>query len=362
MFQFFPPSRKRSRIFPFHGLIAPATFFCISAFLCQFLDIAMVSAAENKEKSWIKRKLESIDERQRKLSTHVSTTAEWMDSFFDNEIKIEEYNKSRIKLSLKGAIEEGRGFESNVGTGLRFVLPGLEQRVSVALSGATDEEGATAVDSNPDERKVNAPSGDKEGFNAALRYMLFDELLTNLRLDGGLRFHGFNIEPFSGIRFRRTFPLHLWEIRFTQRAYWYGDTGVEINSQLDLDRKIAGTNLLRFTPKVSWYKKKQGLFYGMTATYFQHLNENHAFQYKTFIKFVTHPDDVAPNGENRSSDSSERNVVDDGGLEVIYRHRLHKHWLYGEAAIWARFPRDRDYERTLGLYYKIDVFFGYMTE
>ena len=293
------------------------------------------------EQSWTGKKLEKLEEKQEEISHRVTKAARKIDSFFSDERHENEENKTRLKLSAKASGEEGRGKEANFGLDLRLVLPALERRVSLAVNSVTEDDNTPDADS-PEQTGSKAPSAEKKGVNAALRYLVIDDILNNLRVDGGLRFHGITPEPFAGVRFRKTLPFNLWEIRYTQRVYWYRDTGAEANARLDFEKVFRTNDLFRLAPEGSWYEDKDGFFYGVTATYYQQINKDHSLQYESFAWLITEP-----------------NELDDIGLKTSYRHRIYKRWLFGEVSVWAKFPRDRDYRRTLGAFYKIDVYFGY---
>ncbi|MFP4390267.1 MAG: hypothetical protein ACLFPR_15135, partial [Desulfococcaceae bacterium] len=157
------------------------------------------------------------------VSRRLLSTAQWLDSFFDDERYESEVNRTRLRLSLETGLVDAEGFEFDANTRLRIVLPELENRLSFEISGDTREDlrdrpsGVTGLEEVDDE--------DDGALTAGFRYLVRGTDRLNLGLSSGVRIRDLRPVLFAEPRQRLTFDYDPWVLRFTQRVRWFTDEG-----------------------------------------------------------------------------------------------------------------------------------------
>jgi hypothetical protein len=282
-------------------------------------------------------------ERQQDVSDQVTATAMWIDSFFDDPRVKREKNQTRWSFTLDGSVEEGKGIETSFANELRLLLPTAEKRGQIYFSALSDDKREPlALSSETGPSVVRRPGDQNKGVTAGVGFFVQDLDERTVRLDGGAYFVALTPRFYGGVTSRMTWVAHLWEIRFTQKIHWYQETAFEAHAAVDVDRDMGKGRLLRFSTQTSWYDDRPGFFYGQVVNWFSLLGPNEAVQYDAFIWFSSTP----------------YHKLDDQGIRFAYRRRLTGTWLYGELATWMRFPRERDFQRTVGGLARIDLYFG----
>lgn len=292
---------------------------------------------------WARGQIERYEPEQETLSQTITQTAVWLDSFFNTDRNIDEENTTRFRLGYEQSFEDGSGFDVALNLDLRLMLPSVERRWGIYLN-------SLGEDLKPRDSELAASRGSvspvekEKGFETGLRYVLSQTDWLHASGFGGLRFHGVRPETYLGVRTRQARPNEWGAISFAQRIIWFQDTAFEANATVDFDYKVTDTSMIRFSPQVSGYSSvaMPGVYYGAPINYFIRLSDNDAIDYQAFIWLSTSPN----------------NHIDDQGGRVVYRRRLYKSWIFGESAVWVRFPKEREYQQTAGILFKLDTYFG----
>ncbi len=274
------------------------------------------------------------------ISRRFLSTAEWLDSFFDDERFKSEENRSRMRLYFKNSLIDAEGADIDVHARLRIVLPELEERLSFEVSGDTRDKFEEDPIRSPVDRETY--DRDENGLTAGLRYLVRGTDRLNLQLSSGLRIRDyvpvFYLEPRH--RFTRNFVP--WTLRLTQRVRWYSDDGWEPRSRIDLERMIFQA-FFRSTAEVKWYERKTGIFYNIDFAVSRPLNLQSAVELQWNNRFETRP----------------RHRLDTTYFQLRYRQRIWREWLSFEIAPQLAFPEDRDFHPTLGIFFSLNAVFGY---
>jgi hypothetical protein len=277
-----------------------------------------------------------VDAIHRNISRRILSTAQWLDSFFDDERFESEENRSRMRISFENRLLDAEGLDSDVRTRLRIVLPELEERLAFEISGDTGDSFR-----NVPSREVEDP--DESGLTAGFRYLIRGTDRFNLHLSTGLRIRDaapvFYLEP----RHRFTQDLEPWILRFTQRLRWYSDEGWEPRSRVDLERLIWGDFFFRSTAEVKWLEREPGVFYDLDASVSRVLDSVSAAELLWGNRFETRP----------------RHRLERSFLQFRYRRRIWRDWLSFEIGPELAFPEDRDFHPSLGAFLNVHVVFGY---
>ena len=282
-----------------------------------------------------------VDRFHKRISRRLLSTAEWLDSFFDDERYESEVNETRLRLSLEGSLIDAEGMDFDANTRLRIVLPELENRLSIEISGDTREElrerrtGVTGVDDIEDE--------DDGRFRAGIRYLVRSTDRLNLGLSTGLRIRDLRPVLYVEPRHRLTLDYDPWMLRFTQRVRWFTDEGWDIRSQTDMERMVLGDFFFRSTARVKWFDREEGMFYDLDFGISRALSAKSAAELEWNNRFETRP----------------QHELATSFFQLRYRRRIWREWLSVETGPQLAFPEDRDYRPTLGVFFKVNVVFGY---
>jgi hypothetical protein len=282
-----------------------------------------------------------------KVSKGILTTARWLDSFFYDERFVQEENKTRIKLRLSSFWEEGQEVAYDLGTGIYLAMPGFEDRLALVVSGAEEEDdviGYRAGGTVPDNKTIQGPQ--KEDVKLGLRYFIQSAQKRNISAILDFRIRNDTLVFVPALRWRESFPLDSWGLRFTQRFRWYSDTGWELPSTLDLERSLWKVYLFRTSLEGVWSEADEadkGYRYNLNFSLFQPLGVNQAFIYEWINEFQTAP----------------YNRLETIRLKVRYRRRIWRDWLFLEIAPQISYPRDEGFRSTPGVLVFFEAIFGY---
>jgi hypothetical protein len=282
-----------------------------------------------------------VDETHAGMSKQILATANWLDSFFDDARIESECNKTRAKLTFTSFIEEGNLIGFDFKARLKLVLPQLEDRLHLVVSGNPDDE--FRFDEELQEIREQAETQESRDITAALQYFFKATREKNISLQSGLRLSGIKPVTFIGPRYRQTIDFDPWALRLTQRIRWYTDIGWYSNTQVDIERPIFERFFFRTTGEGTWSEDKEGYFYNFRFLLFQPLSERRSLSYEWNNYFETQPN----------------NRLKDIYLRVRYRQSIWRKWLFYEVAPQVAFLRDSDYNFSPGIILRLELIFGH---
>lgn len=275
----------------------------------------------------------SAEAAHERISTGVLNTARWLDSFFHNEMYNVEENKTVAEFGVSSFMEEGAGPDLSTNANVKLALPYLERRVHLLFAGEGDER--------EDELAATAEETRRSAF---LRYFLRAAKDETISADGGMNFVGFRPILFWRARYRKTYPLPAMKARFTQWLKWYTTDGYEIQTILDLDKRLGETYFFRASLNGNWYERKNGYFYNLGFVLFHPFDEDRAVFYEWNNAFATLP----------------YNRLEAITLRAKFRIRVWRKRLVLEAAPQVAFSRDWEFETTPGIMLRLEMDFGYI--
>ena len=286
-----------------------------------------------------------VDEVHAGVSQGVLATAEWLDSFFDDRRVEGEANKSRLKLNFTGFAEEGELLGYDFKFRLRLAFPRTEDKLNLIISGDPEDDFSFDDES---QRNIRArfEEGETDGGIAALQYFIKAARDRNISLKAGLRFKDITPVLFVGPRYRRSIALNDWTLRFTQRIRWFTDRGWDSSTRFDLERPLSERFFFRTTTEGIWKQEESGYFYNYRMLLFQPLSEKRSLSYEWNNFFQTHPD----------------NRLQETNLRLRYRQNIWRKWLFFDVAPQAAFLKDRDFNISPGIIFRLEMIFGYIRE
>lgn len=292
------------------------------------------------------------------LSRQILNTAEWIDSFFYDERVEAEENRTNIRLRFDTDIKDGEGLNFRFRVRVRLVLPKMEKRLSLVISGDPDEDirEGTVGDSIGGER---FDSSDDRNVTAAFWYSFLDTYKRNLSMQVGARWRDGGPALWLGPRYRQLWTFDPWAARYTWSLRWFTDVGLESRMRLDFERPVFKSWFFRQTTTYDWDQEEDVGFklddgstetltvkgfnrLGFSVNLFQPLNRLSILQYGTGVEFVDQPE----------------NVMSNVTVFVKYRRQIWREWLFFEVTPALEFPWIRDYRTTPSILLRFEGIFG----
>ena len=275
------------------------------------------------------------------ISERLLTTADWLDSFFSDDRYLKEENRSYIRVRYDFFKEEGSRPVFRPAFDIRLALPQLEKKAHVVVS-AEPAETLTTTPGPPAATTERVGTTEDRNVTTAVHYTLRATAEQNFLVRSGAQFTHGSPALFIAPRYRYFRPLNTWDFRFTQEAIWNTLTRWQINSVFDFERQLPHELFFRTSVGGSWIETSRGYFYGFNFSLRQPLDAKRALEYEWGNLFQTRPV-----GE-----------LLDVIFRVRYRQSFWREWFFFEIAPQCRFPRDRDYKRTPGILFRLEMFFG----
>jgi hypothetical protein len=266
-----------------------------------------------------------------------------IDRFFGNDRNYQETNDSVLQVDWTRVMGY-TGEHKFVWQGkAKLHLPQAEKSLHLLLESDPDKNTANAsnqVQAVQPTSNTTTPSS----YGAGLRHELksADERWF-LGTDGGVKFAGLNTSPFLRARGSYSVPLELWRMKFAETLFWFNTTGVGETTQLDFERPISEPELFRATTSATWLNNRQSFDLRQDFALMQKLDERTAMLYQASAIGV--------------SDARSQAHATDYVLLMLYRHRLHREWMYLEISPQLHFPQPRNFTASGMLSVRLEILF-----
>ena len=270
------------------------------------------------------------------------TSATWLDSFFGDERHEAEINKSQLKVRFDAFREGGAGMDyRRPNFDLRLVLPQLRHKTRLVISGDpnVDVDSTTAQPGTPG---TQLAKGLERSVTSALQFVPLDTKRSNFSIRAGVKFHSGKFELLLGPRYRYLAHYGSWDARYTQEELWTTDVGWQVRTRFDLERPLPNDLFFRASLEGIWTENVKGYPYALSFLLRQPLDRDRALEYEWINSFQTRPTDL----------------LTEELLVFRYRQRFWREWLFLEVSPQARFPRDRNFEYTPGILFRLEMVFG----
>lgn len=276
------------------------------------------------------------------ISHSLLTTATWLDSFFGDRRYNSEANPSYVRFRYNVFLEHDTPPLLKPDLEARLILPQLREKTHIVISGTPkDETQFSAVQSNT--AADQSTSTLDRGFLTGVSYAPRQTPTESFFIRGGLKFSTKGVDLATGPLYRILFPFPSgWSLRFIEDALWRSKEGWKSSTTVDLERPL--DHELFFRASTDWVHTEHvnGFTYAVSFSITKPLSTKAALQYSWVNIFQTRP-------------VHELLEVD---LRVSYRKRIWRDWLYYEVLPQFRFPRDRAFEATPGILFRLDMLFG----
>jgi hypothetical protein len=275
------------------------------------------------------------------ISQGIQGTATWMDSFFGDWRYSWELNESYVRFGYNVLIEKRAPLYRKPDMQVRFILPQLRKKTRLVFSGSpreTRDFSSVTLDA----QREQIPSEEDPNVSAAVHQTFFESAKQNFIIRTGAKLHDFRPVLMFGPRYRVLFPLDTWTLRFSEDMSWASDRGWDSQTIIDLERGLPRQLFFRATGSLVWKEDIRGYLYAVSFGVGQPLSRRRALDYEWVNIFQTEP----------------VHLLAEVDVRVRYRQRLWRDWFFFEIAPQNRFPRDRGFEATPGVSFRLDMIFG----
>ncbi len=275
------------------------------------------------------------------ISRSIQGTATWMDSFFGDRRYLSELNQSYIRFRYNVFLEDRSRLYLKPDLQFRMVLPQLREKTHLVFSGAPPEAPEfSAVQSNSESDQIS--TGEERNLSASVHRTVRETARDSIIMRAGLRLHQGKPGVMLGPRYRILFPLDSWNLRFVEEVVWRSNIGWEAKSTADLERPLPIGLFFRATNEWIWREHVNGYVYAFIFYLGQPINHRRGLEYEWINVFQTKP----------------INELIEVTLRVRYRQQFWRDWLYFEIDPQCRFPRDRSFNATPGILFRLEMILG----
>jgi hypothetical protein len=260
-----------------------------------------------------------------------------------------EDNRSYVRVRLDVFKEEGADILFRPAVDLRMALPQLEKKAHVVFTAepTTVPEGTGALVTAPGEEiattgQAIAPAEEPRNLAAALMYFFRSVPGESIIVRTGFQLSKGNPVVFAAPRYRSLTSFAPWDVRFTQEVLYRTDTEWRINTIFDIERKLPHDLFFRASANGVWFSEKIGYFYTVGFSLRQAFGVTHALDYEWINSYQTRP----------------AHELMDVAFRIRYRHSFWREWLFYEIAPQIRYPRERSFDDTPGILFRLEIFFG----
>lgn len=253
----------------------------------------------------------------------------FVDSFFSEDIIEDDVRGSRAKLSLYTRRVLGDPVDYKFGLSMKIVLPNTNEKLNLLLDSEEDEDAVR--ESDPVESVENV------SYNTALRYIINESERWKTNLDVGIRW-GVPPDPFIRYRARRYAYLSEWELRATESLFYFTQDGWGEETSLRMDYPLNVEKLFRINAKARYMVNDEYFKLSYNAGLYHELTRTTALAY------------VA----GASGDSEQDTTFYSYYAGFRFRRLVYSNWVYAELAPQVIWDRDKDYETTPVLMFRIE--------
>ncbi len=289
---------------------------------------------------------ELLDRTQRTIYEVVNGTTRWFDGFFGESQLNDAGHVSRGRMTVGGFWDQRDKFNGRVNFRARFALPALENRTRLMLGRGDADDLIDGTEEHIAEGLPGSFDPDRDDdWLLGLGYSRSGNLARGFDLGVGVKVAN-PVEPFVRLTYRwyRSYG-DAWLLRVRPRAFWQRERGTGFTIQADLDRVINPTVLLRWANSLAVEDEVEGLGWRSDLIAYQGLSNNRAFSYSIFA--------LGQGG----ADVQLQNY----GLELRYRQRLAREWLFIQLSTGLSWPRElleEDRQSNFGVGVMFEMRFG----
>ncbi len=285
--------------------------------------------------------LRALDFTHKVLSQGVEAGARGMDSFFTTEKAMTETTASFVKVSAGPLWIEGEGVELAEDFGARLDLPGTERRVK--LFAGRDPLSEEDKEQSDTPREEDQREGFGLGLEGQIRPLRIGRAQWRLLPGAGVKIKA-PPDPFLRFRAIRRADYGRWQSRWSTTLAQFLNEGFVARTELNWDRPLGERFVFRAGTRADWEDEDDTLDLRERFTLFHRITPDNRMAY---------------DAEVRADDEPEWQV-DRFLVQLRYRNRFYKEWLFFELRPRLSWPRDNDFGPRWSVLMQFEAVFGYL--
>lgn len=282
--------------------------------------------------------MNSIDAERDYVSGRLISFAGSIDRFFANDRNFQETNQSVFQFDLTRAVGYGGGPGVALSGRAKLNLPVTEQRLHLLLE--TNPDLTVTGEQTPGLPSLLNRVVKPESYAVAARYEKSKESIWDFSTDAGIKFQS-GLTPFARARGSYSVPMDRWRLKAVESVYWFNTIGVGETTQIDVERFISKPAFFRATSTATWLKDKQNVDVRQDFSIYHTLNERTALLYQASAIGVSNP----------------QWQVTDYVVQLLYRYRLHRNWIFCEINPQLHFPIEKNFQSSPAISIRLEMLF-----
>ena len=289
-----------------------------------------------------------LDRMQASLYRNICLSASRFDGFFGTARFDDEYEAAHGSLAVGTLWDERDHWDPSLRFKARVHLPKLSGRFHAFIGRVDPQEYVTDAPVDFDTLPRLFGERDDDAVLVGLGYSQPSRRAGHFDVSVGTEL-ATPIDPFAKGTYRLVLPFFERNVlRLRETVFWQDSEGLGATTRIDLERLLKEHFLVRWTGSATLTQETLGVLWFSSITLYQNLGRGRAVAYQIGI-----------------SGESDREVdVDDFGLRIIYRRRIHFDWLFLELQSSVAWPRETLLEHRVpnwGLGAGLEMTFGERT-
>jgi hypothetical protein len=289
--------------------------------------------------------MKTVDEKHAGIERSILDRVVRFDKFFGN-VKTETARQPNYLIRWQNSVrmEEGSHFKYRTNVRANFVLPGISERLRVAISGESEPEPFSAkLPEDPGNPGFDRTLANTRLVNTEIRYGFVRSPTVDLFLGAGVRL----TRPFQYFtRSRLQYTHRLGDVslvRFGETLFWKNTEKFGETTEIDFERLLGPKTLLRWSNAGTLAQETEGLEWGTELSLLQELSPRSAITFSGGAFGDTRPDAV----------------VETYRILTRYRRNFLTKWLFYELEPEISWPRNPEggYKSALAFTARLEVVF-----
>lgn len=284
----------------------------------------------------------AVDRTHEDVSKRILALSNSIDAFFAGEsYSNKKKNKSQLKLSLDTYVREGAGPYAIPDLNYRLVLPNTQRRLQVFIENEDEDK-----EKNQNQSKIRTErqqrQNDDSDLSAGLRYMV-QKSGVDFSFDTGVLVN-VPVVVFTKFTAKKSIEFTEWILKIWDQVKWVNNDGFTNDLDLNFDKRLRKNLVLRMVNNVFWNDQDYTIRFENGPSLLHKYSRKIALGYHAHVISINSPEFM----------------VDSYVLQINYRQKLYKKWLFFGLTPFVKFPRVNNFHRTPGLVISFDAKFGHL--
>lgn len=283
-----------------------------------------------------------VDASQKTLSNYIIGLSEGIDSFFGGDRNLENPKGSYGCITVALRFEERGNHDNKVSGCLKLSLPNTKDRFKLIISGSSEEENFDEENQDAGSETLASLATSEVSSSAAVRYVDESSPLKDISFDIGVK-SGTPLDPFTRLRYRKTWVPQIWLFRFTENIYYFKSKGGGVLTRFDVERPFIEKQVYyRMTTEADFRDEDNQFYLKQGFSFYHKLADRYAIDYDLFYYGTSRP----------------HTQLDSYLFRIRLRKNIYKDWLYLELRPQADFNREGRFSAVGSFTISLEAQFG----